>query len=361
LPTTSGLHIVRRKRAAGDRWYVYAKRGGPLIHSTDGDRPAVTDALRAKARDALADTGHQRDDTLSGLLVRYRASPNFGAKAPATQTEYRQRLDQIEARFGRVPLRLIPKLRGEAIKWRDEMAATPRAADRCIGMLATVLAWAEDRELIERNPLTRIGKLHRANRADLIWEPHHWEAVAALDKKGNPVVPGHVRRVLTLGALTGLRRGDLLRLAWEDLQPGYIALRTRKTGGEAIIPLYPDLARFFTGPGRGPVLRNSRGDPWTIEGWKSAWERAEPLGFDRHIHDLRGTFATRLMTAGFTDTEIALVMGWRAERIAAIRMRYIDRSRVARALAERFVNGSVNGLQKEEKTVPTEGLEPPAP
>lgn len=275
-------------------------------------------------------------DTLGALVAAYRASPQFQSKAPKTQEDYRQRLDQIEARFGLVPTRLIPKLRGEVIQWRDSMAHTPRAADRCVGMLATVLAWAEDREMIERNPLTKIGKLHRINRADLIWEPHHWEAVNALDKKGNPVVPGYVRRVLVLGSLTGLRIGDLLRLAWEDLQPGYIALKTRKTGGEAIIPLHPELAAFLTGPGRGAILTDTRGKPWSLEGWKTAWGRAKPEGFDRHVHDLRGTFATRLMAAGFSDTEIALVMGWRAERIAAIRMRYVDRGRVARALAARF-------------------------
>ena len=325
MRTTSGIHIVRRKRAQGDRWYVYASRGGSLILQVDGARPEVTPALLEKARSAHTP---QRADNLSRIVAQYRASPQFRDKAPKTQADYRQRLDQIDHKFGRVPTRLIPKLRGEVIKWRDEMADTPRAADRCVGMLQTVLTWAEDRELIERNPLHKIGKLHKVNRADLIWEARHWEAVAD--------APGYVRRVLTLGALTGLRIGDLLRLAWEDLQPGYIALRTRKTGGEAIIPLHPELARFFTGPGRGVVLTNSMGRPWTLEGWKSAWGRAQPEGFDRHVHDLRGTFATRLMAAGFSDTEIALVMGWRAERIAAIRMRYVDRSRVAKALAERF-------------------------
>jgi integrase len=333
LRTTSGLHIVRRKRAGGDRWYVYARRGGPLIHQQDGDRPEITDALLAKAAAAKRGTAA---DTLAGLIRAYRASPQFDSKADKTKADYRQRLDQIEAQFGRVPIRLIPKLRGEVIKWRDEMADTPRAADRCVGMLQTVLTWAEDREMIERNPLARIGKLHRVNRSDLIWEAHHWEAVNALDDKGVPKVPGYVRRVLTLGSLTGLRIGDLLRVAWEDLQPGYIALKTRKTGGEAIIPLHPELARFFTGPGQGVILRNTLGRPWSLEGWKSAWGRAQPEGFDRHVHDLRGTFATRLMAAGFSDTEIALVMGWRAERIAAIRMRYVDRGRVARALANKF-------------------------
>jgi len=327
LRTTSGLHIVRRKRAEGDRWYVYARRGGPLILQQDGERPQVTEALLQAARGTAR---KDRADTLSAIVAAYRASPQFITKAPATQADYRQRLDQIEAKFGRVPIRLIPKLRGEVIKWRDEMSDTPRAADRCVGMLVTVLEWAVDRETIDRNPLLKIGKLHKANRADLIWEPRHWQALEG--------APGYVRRVLTLGSLTGLRIGDLLRLRWEDLQPGYIALTTRKTGGEAIIPLYPDLAKFLTGPGVGEVLRDTRGKPWTQEGWKSAWGRAQPGGFDRHVHDLRGTFATRLMAAGFTDTEIAIVMGWRAERIAAIRMRYVDRGRMARRLAERFVN-----------------------
>lgn len=212
--------------------------------------------------------------------------------------------------------------------WRDEMADTPRAADRCVGMLSTVLAWAEDREMIARNPAFRIGKLHKVNRADLIWEDHHWNAVKD--------VPGHIRRVLTLGSLTGLRIADLLALAWEDVHQGYIALTTRKTGGDAVIPLHEDLMRFLTGPGRGIILRNSHGEPWTPDGWQSSWRTARPEGFDRKVHDLRGTFATRMMIAGFTDTEIAMVMGWRAERIAAIRMRYVDRSRVARAMAERL-------------------------
>lgn len=238
-------------------------------------------------------------------------------------------------RFKAAPMRLIPSLRGEIIKWRDDLSDTPRAADRCVGMLSTVLSWAEDREMIDRNPAAKIGKLHRVNRADMIWEPRHWQAVEAAK------VPGYIKRVLMLGSLTGLRISDLLRLAWEDLQPGYIALKTAKTGGEAIIPLHPELARFFTGPGCGAVLRTSQGEPWTKDGFQSSWMRMRPKGFDRKVHDLRGTFATRLMTAGFTDTEIAMVMGWRAERIAAIRMRYVDRSRVARAMSERLQRGSV--------------------
>jgi integrase len=327
--TSHGLHIVRKRRPDGDRWYVYARRGGPLIHTQDGCRPVITDTLLAKAQAAL---GHIPRDRLDAVLDAYRASPEFTRLGASTQREYRHRLDAISHRFGKVPLRLVPQLRAEIIAWRDELAATPRAADRSVGMLATALKWALDREMVSANPAAGIGKLHRTNRADLIWEDRHWRAI------NQAKVPGHVRRVLDLGSLTGLRIGDLLRLSWQDVGDAFIALPTEKSRGqaEAIIPLHGDLARFLTGPGQGAILRTSHGKPWTKDGWHSSWQAARPEGFDRKVHDLRGTFATRLMASGYTDTEIAMVMGWSAERIAAIRLRYVDRSRVARALAERL-------------------------
>lgn len=329
MNNTSGLAIVGKRLADGRmRYYVYAHRGGPLIHTQDRVKPRVTPELIAKAQRA---TGRIAKDNLDRVIDLYRDSPELAAKADKTREDYLMRLTQCSAQFGRVPLRLVPELGPKIIEWRDGMASTPRAADRCVGMLHTVIRWGKQRGHIRGdNPAADIGKLHRSNRADLIWETRHWEAIEAAK------VPGHIRRVLLLGSLTGLRIGDLLRLRWEDLQPGYIALMTAKRGVEAVIPLHPDLARFLTGPGKGAILRNTRGEPWALEAWKSAWGREKPAGFDRRVHDLRGTFATRLMIAGFTDQEIALILGWGVERIAGLRARYVDRGRVVRAMAARL-------------------------
>ena len=335
MSNTSGLAIVGKRLADGRvRYYVYAHRGGPLIHTQDRVKPRITPELIAKAHRA---TGKIARDNLDRVIDAYRDSPEFASKADKTKADYRQRLDQCSEQFGRVPLRLVHELGAEVIKWRDGMAATPRAADRCVGMLHTVIRWGKQRGYIRGdNPAADVPHLHKANRADLIWEPRHWEAVEALDKDGKHKVPGHIRRVLALGSLTGLRIGDLLRLAWEDLEDGCIALTTAKRGAEAVIPLHPDLDRFLTGPGRGAILRTSRGEPWTVDGWQSSWRAAKPAGFDRRVHDLRGTFATRLMIAGFSDMEIAMILGWGADRIAALRARYVDRGRVVRAMSERF-------------------------
>lgn len=183
------------------------------------------------------------------------------------------------------------------------------------------------------------------------------EAKDAINSVGpNAAMQGRegVRKVLVLGSLTGLRSGDLLRLSWENLHGDYISILTGKSRykTEAIIPMHDELARFIIGPpSKGPILLNSRGKPWTDDGWKSSWQKAQPKGFDRHMHDLRGTFATRLMIGGFSDMEIAMVMGWQPERVAAIRARYVDRGRVARALAERLsVNRAVNSAETEQVT-----------
>jgi hypothetical protein len=41
------VHIVRRERKLGDRYYVYAYRGGPLVMQRDGERPTIEEAKMA--------------------------------------------------------------------------------------------------------------------------------------------------------------------------------------------------------------------------------------------------------------------------------------------------------------------------
>ena len=43
-------HIIRRPRAGGDRFYVYAHRGGPLVMQRDGKRPTLEEAAQAVAK-----------------------------------------------------------------------------------------------------------------------------------------------------------------------------------------------------------------------------------------------------------------------------------------------------------------------
>ena len=58
----------------------------------------------------------------------------------------------------------------------------------------------------------------------------------------------------------------------------------------------------------------------------------------KHLHDLRGTFATNLILHGanLTDQEVADIMGWSPQHVAAIRRVYVDQARVIVAIGKRI-------------------------
>jgi hypothetical protein len=57
----------------------------------------------------------------------------------------------------------------------------------------------------------------------------------------------------------------------------------------------------------------------------------------KHLHDVRGTFCTMLLTEwGLTDEEASEIMGWSKEQVGGIRKVYVDGGRVAMAIAQRI-------------------------
>lgn len=326
------LHLICKPLKAGPRWYVYAWRGGPQILVQDGARPVITPEIMDKARQAHLQSIVGKTGEFEKLIDDYLVSPEFDRLAKVTKDDYRRWLARISKRFGNATLSLMSdfRMRKDILAWRDKWAGQPRAADRAVGTLSTVLAWAAHRGLIASNIAKEIGTLHRVNRADLIWEERHWQAVKD--------VPAHIMRALELGRLTGLRLGDLISLDWSHVGPNAIVITTNKRKVRAAIPLYRELKVFLDGLGKreGTVLRNSKGAAWTVSGFKSSWGTAKPDGFDRHLHDLRGTCATWLMIQGLNDNEISTVLGWKATRVAEIRARYVDQARTVIALAERL-------------------------
>ena len=55
-----------------------------------------------------------------------------------------------------------------------------------------------------------------------------------------------------------------------------------------------------------------------------------------HFNDLRGTAVTGFAQVPLTDEEIADIMAWEPSRVRAIRKRYVDRARIAQAIAVRM-------------------------
>lgn len=60
----------------------------------------------------------------------------------------------------------------------------------------------------------------------------------------------------------------------------------------------------------------------------------------KHLHDVRGSFATKLMTAtDLTDQEIAGIMGWSPEEVGSIRKVYVSEDARVVAIGKRIAQG----------------------
>ena len=328
----TGLHVVSKPRKDGLRWYVYAWRGGPCILAQDGAKPVIGPELLDKAMQERMKRGGAGERTMDKIITEYRLSPDFTGKAGSTQRDYRLWLDRVSERFGKAPIGAFAdiRMREQVILWRDRWASQPRTADKAAVMVSTILSWCVERGILATNIASGIKQLHDVNKADQVWEDHHWQAMKDC--------PAHLMDALKLASLTGLRLGDLVSLDWEHVGDKAIILITSKRKGRAVIPILPDLRKLLDSRSHrsGAVLRNSRDAAWTESGLGSVFQKAKPAGFDRTIHDLRGTYVTWLAVRGLTDDQIARIVGWTSKRVAEVRARYVDEASVIVSLVERL-------------------------
>lgn len=330
-----GLHSAVAKLATGERvTYWYAWRGGPRLKGAPGSPEFIAGYTKAHEARKTPDAR-----SLGSLVALYRSSPEFARLAPSTAKEWGRWLARIEsANIATLTLSALEDLRARVVllRWRNQYAKTPRSADYGAQVLSRTLSWAKGQGHLKINIMEGIETLHRSNRADVIWTD------ADLEKFGQHATRECLRAV-KLACETGLRRGDLLALTWEQVFTDRIVRRTSKTGAEVVIPLTAGAKAVLEeiGRGKGRVLLNSKGKPWTPDGLENRISLAKRAsGVKLRLHDARGTFATRLRLAGFRRDDIASALGWEPERVERIMARYVDQDRIVRRMAERLANDS---------------------
>lgn len=358
-----GLNRARKRLKDGrEVVYWYAWKGGPRLDGQPGSPEFIASYNRA-----VADRRAPRHENLAALVARYRASPEYLQKlAPATRKEWARWLDRIAADqaaldIGGLPIKALDdrRVRADLLEWRDQWADRPRSADYAMQVLSRVLAFGVDRGLLAINAIAGVAQLYASDRADQIWTAQDLAAFAkAAPSPEVAVIP-------QLACLTGLRRTGLTRLALShvgDLAIVMPAAKKRKgKARDVVIPLLPEtkallveirarqLARHAEltaqaakkrrppPPEPTTVLTNTRGLPWTPDGLEAQVIKAKAAaGVDKHLHDARGTFATRLRMAGLSASEIADVLGWEEDRVQRLLETYVDRESVVRSIAGRL-------------------------
>lgn len=366
--TAAGVHIVKAARPGKPiRWYIYAWRGGPKIRVAEQpSRPALTkeDIAAIAAAQASQQTPA---DTVAGLSKHWQGSREWKGFAASTRELWGAAAGRIEEKYRTVPLRIFgdQRMTPKVVKWRDELAEKNglRAADEHIKVLSMMLNWGVERGHVAFNPAASVKRLWKGgDREEIVWTDEDCAAFDAVEK-----VPQWLIDVRRLAAFTGLRRADLCGLKWSEISDTHIGrTAAKKSKGKrrrTIMPIVPGLRELldelrgrYRQPGVETVLVGTRGgavQPKTLsaqfskysamandgKGIVHASEYDDEPDRGKHLHDLRGTFATKLMTlpgGSLTDEQIALVMGWTATQVAAIRKRYVDEAAIVVAIGRRI-------------------------
>ncbi|RYY22563.1 MAG: hypothetical protein EOP62_22915 [Sphingomonadales bacterium] len=358
-----GIAKVIRRGPDGEivSTYFYAWKGGPRLTGVPGSR-----AFMASYEAALKARRGGQADTLGGLALRYQASPEFAGLAESTKKEWRRRISKISADkadldIGGLPLAALndPRVKADILAWRDQWRDTPRGADFLMQVLSRVLSWGQQRGLLALNVVTGMGQLYKSNRSDQIWEADELDAYVTASASPE------IGFVVPLACLVGLRLDDLRTLKWSEVGEVAIVKVTAKGRGRrtAVIPLlnetrdllsrirvqqakrHAELDARAKRQGREPptlpltVLSNTFGRSWRYSGLEtrvSETKAAANPPIQKHLHDARGTFATRLRKAGLTAPEIADVLGWDEERVEKLLTVYVDRDTIVKGIAERI-------------------------
>ena len=309
-----GLNKVKKVLADGEAvTYYYAWKGGPRLPGQPGDPDFAAAWLAAQATRARPKAG-----TLQSILNGFQESSKWDDLAPRTQSDYVKQILRIEAKFGTFPLSALSdkRTRGIFMEWRDQLAkASRRQADYAWQVLARILSWGKERGLVDVNPCASGGRLYRGTRADKIWTDDDEAAFLAS-------APAHLHLPLMLALWTGQRQGDLLALTWPQYDGKVIRLRQNKTGIRVTIPVAEPLRKLLD-PMRqkvGKVLVNTDGDPWTPDGFRSSFGKAQRAAgvVGVTFNDMRGTAVTRLALVECTEAEIATLTGHSLKQVRSI-------------------------------------------
>jgi integrase len=330
-----GIHRVKAKLANKTRVeYHYAWRGGPKFWTSTSGIAKHSPDYWAAYHDACAERRPDRG-LFREVLNAYLNSPQFKKLGARTQKDKRTSIfhpkNGIEQRFGDAPLGVFarPEIRRVAYEWLDDIDSD-RVSDMRRADLVSIVAWAVDRGYLTAHHLQRMTPRYTVDRSEIIWSDAEIDTFVAL-------APDWIGRILIAATETGLRPGDLIRLNRGHVQgtaagQRRIFMRTAKRGKVVSIPVTPKMGELIdaTPRDRLHILANASGGPFVNTNYPMKkvrdWRRKAGLRDELHLHDARGTAATRLFEADASLREIATHMGWSVQHTAKMIEVYVSRN-----------------------------------
>jgi integrase len=335
------VHTVRSKEREYHYYQLHRGRPGQAPRVKIPGTPFGQDGTPesewwdAYRRFSGTSAGEKAAGTFAALIADYKASPEWRDLSPTTVKEWTRYLSYVDDKWGslrvarvepRHVLALRDKFADKPVKETDETESGGKkggggelrraAANNLVGALSAMMTWSVPRGWATQNPCLAVKKL----KGGPGYEPWSWEAITLFRK----VARKKLWQAAALALYSGQRQGDVLRMRWEDIREGQIRVEQGKTGKKLWIPMHAELKRIIAGIRKEAefILTSDRGTEWTVDGFKTAWqrqmgeERLEGLRRERLVfHGLRKSSVVMLLEAGCTDAEVAAITGQSREMV----------------------------------------------
>ena len=169
---------------------------------------------------------------------------------------------------------------------------------------------------VRENPLKKLAKIKpQAGRTRRLSDEEYQKIQEAAETTRNPYIMPMIRFAIA----TGMRRGEILRIRWTDIDfaAKTLHIEVTKNGHARTIPLSShafvvlDEVRELTSKKEKLVF------PMSENAFKLAWQRLRNrTGIeDLHFHDLRHEAISRFFEKGLSVPEVALISGHRDYRM----------------------------------------------
>jgi integrase len=217
---------------------------------------------------------------------------------------------------------------------------TDAAVNREMSCLHHIFTKAVEWEMMERSPFER-GK-------SLILKENN-KRLRFLKEEEIPTLlnacPEYLRRIVVCAINTGMRRGEILSLKWDQVRNGFIYLSKTKTNESRQIPINDDLELMFKKIRKDQHLTSKH--VFTYKGeqvqetkrlFKTALKRAGIQDF--RFHDLRHTFASMVLLKGGSLKDIQELLG---HKTMTMTLRYSHLTQEHKRKAVNLLNGLTAG------------------
>ena len=229
--------------------------------------------------------------------------------------------------------------------------------NRELSCLRHMFKKAVEWEMIDSNPFKRGSSLHEkennqrlrylevreindlleACSTKVIQFPHGESKLKKMTRKDTD----YLRFIVECALHTGMRKGEILSLKWDQIQNGFIYLKKTKTNEPRQIPINDDLSDVFSQIRKKQHLSSKY--VFTFEGkpvdsvkvgFNSALKRAGISDF--RFHDLRHTFASHFVMRGGSLKELQEILG---HKTMTMTLRYAHLSKEHKRKAVNLLNG----------------------